>query len=191
MEKKTDLRIQRTYKLLTDSLLTLLTEKKFEEIQVTEICERAMVRRATFYKHFGDKFELFTYMIKDIQDKFDKNNTLKYDARRPQAYYIDMISQTFDFLEQNKVMVTSIMNSTAAHILVDLLSEQIEFDVRTRLREAQKYGSIFPSSPEYLAPLFTGALIYMVKWWTLHDWKPEKNIIIGETVGILKIIQMF
>jgi len=87
MEKKLDLRVQRTYKLLTNALVELLSEKNFEEIQVAEICERAMIRRATFYKHFGDKFELFTYFIKDIQNEFDKNNSIEYDSGHPQTYY--------------------------------------------------------------------------------------------------------
>lgn len=187
MEKKMDLRVQRTYKLLTDSLIALLMEKKFEEIQVAEICERAMIRRATFYKHFGDKYELFTYMVKDIQQTFDKNNAVKYDAGRPQTYYLGMIAQTLNFLEQNKAMVTSVINSSAAHILIDLLSDQIEFDVRIKLTADEKRGAVLPSSPEYLAPVFTGALIYTCKRWILHDWKPEKEVILKEALKIWRI----
>ena len=59
MEKPLDLRIQKTYQSLIGAFLQLLKEKPFETITVHEICDMAMVRRATFYKHFGDKYEFF------------------------------------------------------------------------------------------------------------------------------------
>ena len=188
MEKKIYPRIIRTYKLLTDSLMELLSEKKFEDIQVAEICERATIRRATFYKHFGDKYELFTYMIKEIQEEFDKNNAMDYDANRPQTYYISMISQTFTFVEQNKVMITSIVNSSACHILMDLLAEQIELDARAKLKADEKRGAVLPGNPDYLAPILAGALTYMARWWVLHDWRPDKEKIINESIRLLKIM---
>lgn len=53
-----DLRVQRTRKLLWEALLGLLAEKPFEQIQVDELCRRAMVHRTTFYKHYRDKRDL-------------------------------------------------------------------------------------------------------------------------------------
>lgn len=43
MEEKVDLRIQRTYKLLTDALVAMLSEQQFEDISVRVLCQRAMV----------------------------------------------------------------------------------------------------------------------------------------------------
>ena len=63
MEKKVDLRILKTHKALCETFSTLLEEKKFEEITVNELCQRAMVRRATFYKHFADKYEYFASLV--------------------------------------------------------------------------------------------------------------------------------
>ena len=61
MEPKLDLRIQKTYLSLHNAFTELLEEKKFEEFTVNELCERAMIRRNTFYKHFADKYEYFTF----------------------------------------------------------------------------------------------------------------------------------
>ena len=60
---KEDLRVVRTKKLLTDSLKNLLQEKSFDKITVNDICERAMVHRATFYNHFNDKTDLVNYIF--------------------------------------------------------------------------------------------------------------------------------
>ena len=72
---KQDLRITKTYRALTEAFFELLSQKKFEDITVNEICNRAVVRRATFYKHFGDKFEFFVFS----HDKsFFPNKTYKF-----------------------------------------------------------------------------------------------------------------
>ena len=70
MEQKTDLRILRTYRSLNEAFTGLMEEKRFEDITVGELCERAMIRRTTFYKHFADKYEYFTFYIKEMRESF-------------------------------------------------------------------------------------------------------------------------
>jgi AcrR family transcriptional regulator len=57
-EQKIDMRIRRTRKLLWEALMALLEEKRLEQITVQDICDRAMVHRTTFYKHYEDKYDL-------------------------------------------------------------------------------------------------------------------------------------
>ena len=76
MEKPLDLRVLKTRKALTAALYSLLCEKSMDNITVTELCERAVVRKATFYKHFGDKNELLTYMIQELQRLALEENTI-------------------------------------------------------------------------------------------------------------------
>ena len=188
MEDKTDLRIRRTYKLLTDALVEMLSEQHFEDITVRDLCQRAMVRPATFYKHFGDKFELFTFLVKEMQRKFREESQIKSDPKRPQTYYVGIIERTLDFLEQNKAMVTSVLNSTASPILIDLMSDQIEHEALIEFKADERRGAILPGKPMLMAPLFTGALVYLAKWWVLHDWSMPKEQIVKECASILKIM---
>ncbi len=60
-----DLRVRRTYKFLWAALIDLMAESDFESISVTDICERAMVHRTTFYKHYEDKYGLLFHGIQD------------------------------------------------------------------------------------------------------------------------------
>ncbi|WP_366344632.1 TetR/AcrR family transcriptional regulator [Paenibacillus amylolyticus] len=70
-EKKLDLRVARTHKLLITAFRDLLSEqgKLFSNITINEICDKAMVHRTTFYKHFEDKFALLsatlTWVLQD------------------------------------------------------------------------------------------------------------------------------
>lgn len=69
-EKKEDLRVKRTRKLLSQALLSLIEHHSFHSISVKEICEEAMVHRATFYTHFNDKYDLLAYSLKEIAEEF-------------------------------------------------------------------------------------------------------------------------
>ena len=48
MEEKTDLRIRKPYKALCDAFVTILEKKRFDDLTVNELCDEAMIRRATF-----------------------------------------------------------------------------------------------------------------------------------------------
>ena len=46
---KEDLRVKKTKRALTLAFIELLKVKHFEDITINELCEKAEIRRATFY----------------------------------------------------------------------------------------------------------------------------------------------
>ena len=75
--KKEDKRIAKTNQLLKSTLITLLDEESFEEITITQLCDRANVSRITFYSHYTDKYEL----VEDIFNDMIKIGTEDYQRR--------------------------------------------------------------------------------------------------------------
>jgi AcrR family transcriptional regulator len=67
--EKEDLRIRRTRATLYRAVLELIKKQSFESITVKQICEHAMVNRATFYKHFLDKYHLLSEAIKELTNQ--------------------------------------------------------------------------------------------------------------------------
>jgi AcrR family transcriptional regulator len=57
--KKTDRRASRTRRALSDALIGLILEKRYNAITVQDVIDRANVSRSTFYAHFRDKEDLF------------------------------------------------------------------------------------------------------------------------------------
>src|SRR5512142_2760258 len=53
-----DLRVQRTRNLIAEALIELTIQKGFAAVTVQDIVRRAGINRATFYRHFQDKFDL-------------------------------------------------------------------------------------------------------------------------------------
>lgn len=180
MEKPLDLRIQKTYKALIDAFLQLLQTKRFENITINELCELAMVRRATFYKHFADKYEFFTFFVQWIQNEFRNRFAHKEQDRNGVSPYIDIIRFALDFLDENETLVHSVMESNAFPLLLDLISEQIILDVKERLQTDQNNGKELLLSPELMAFSYTGALLNILRWWIGHKNQMSKEEIVAQ-----------
>ena len=93
----TDLRIQKTYAALTRAFTNLLKTKSFEQVTVKELCDAAIVRTATFYNHFSDKYEFADFIIRDMLQRYHRDNA---DLSRlsGHAYYESLISGAFSLL---------------------------------------------------------------------------------------------
>ena len=176
MEKKLDLRVQKTRAALTSSLYSLLCEKGLNEITVTELCDRAMVRKATFYKHFADKSELLAYMIQDLQRVAYEQNTLGYDESVPMSFYTGVFRYFMDFLEGNERLVTSILKSSASSGVLDIVSEQIRRDI-SRHMKTESDATIAQSSA-MLAAMYTGAIVSCGRWWIMQKNRPDKEQVV-------------
>jgi AcrR family transcriptional regulator len=65
-EEKLDPRVKRTRSLILQAFSDLLAEKQFESISVQDVTAKAEINRATFYKHFVDKYALLDYAISQM-----------------------------------------------------------------------------------------------------------------------------
>ena len=72
MDKREDRRVSMTKRLLKDAMTELLREKDIYHIAVRELCDKADVNRTTFYKHYGNQFDLLTEMENDLLRVFEK-----------------------------------------------------------------------------------------------------------------------
>lgn len=172
MEKAQDLRIIKTHMALSKAFLEMLKEKRFEEITINELCERAMVRRATFYKHFADKYEFFSFFVNEIQKQFEAENLALQTEINPRTYCLSMTRKLVEFLVANSDVVNCIINSNMASVLLDLLSEQISATLKSHLKESIELGYQLPASPDILATFYAGGLLRV-----LHRWLTQKRTI--------------
>jgi len=77
--ERTDPRVLRTRKLIEDAFLAVLNEKGFEELSIQDVAAGAGINRATFYAHYGDKYDL---MADSIRKSFTEELTQKDLLRR-------------------------------------------------------------------------------------------------------------
>jgi AcrR family transcriptional regulator len=62
-------KIKRTEIMLQEALISLISEKGFDAVTVGDIADRAMVNRATFYRHYVDKYALVTVIFENAIKK--------------------------------------------------------------------------------------------------------------------------
>ena len=167
MEKKTDLRILKTHNALCEAFFQLLQEKKFEEVTVNELCERAMVRRATFYKHFADKYEFFAFFLRTIQERFmeKSKNYNKNEEDAPYSYCSFLLKQSIDLIKEHQKIVDSVMKSSVASTLLDIVSDEIYRNVLLNIKDDIRNGLHFSASPEIMASFYTGGIVRLLKYW--------------------------
>ena len=66
-----DLRVQRTHKLILDALIELTIEKGFSSVTISDITKRAKINRATFYRHYQNKFDLLDKYAQAVYELLD------------------------------------------------------------------------------------------------------------------------
>lgn len=66
-----DRRVQRTRKLIQQALIELTIQKGFAAVTVRDIAEYAGINRATFYRHFQDKFDLIDQYGQEVYQLLD------------------------------------------------------------------------------------------------------------------------
>lgn len=157
MEEKMDLRIKKTYLALHNAFDALLEEKRFDELTVNELCDRAMIRRTTFYKHFADKYEYYAFYIKEVVATFQDRLAPDVAEGEIQEYLMHMSREMIRFMKQHDRLVQNIKESSMSPILLSILLDQISFDVAQVLRRADT-TAMDKTQIEGVAAFYAGGL---------------------------------
>lgn len=156
MEKKIDLRLQKTYQSLNLAFTELLDEKRFEELTVGELCDRAAIRRTTFYKHFADKYDYFAFYLREML------STLQHHLPRdiaPSAAFVHMCRELLVFLHLHSRMVSNIRGSSMFPLLLDILLDQFTQDVIGLLQRVHPEAAREPGKLEGIAAFYVGGMV--------------------------------
>ena len=92
LERKTDLRVLKTRKVIKDTFKQMICEMDASRIQVKELCDRAMIHRKTFYLHYTCIEALYADVLQELSAGY-------YDM-------IDSIPADAPFYEVNRVFFT-------------------------------------------------------------------------------------
>ena len=189
MAYKEDARVVKTKNKLLSSFKELLSERSFENITVQEICEMADVKRATFYKHFDDKYAFLKYLVGSLRDTFDAKlpTSIKPDATAD--YYVEYLRAIVNFLLENEAMVENIMESEVFLRLVEIIKEKNYEDTCERLAESVADGMTLPASVETVASMMTGAVASAILRWFKTGKSLPVEALIDEIASVIKSMQ--
>lgn len=172
-----DLRVERTYRSLSNEFMRLMTQKSFEDISVAELCKGAMIRRTTFYKHFADKNEFLIFFMHEVRDDFARQ--IEHKSNKDEDAIensVNMLRQTLKFLSAHGDLVDNALSSQSAPMLLDAMGDVMMVDMTRRLKEEAakrdaslnspgKTAGFGTCDPEMLATFITGGLVKMLRAW--------------------------
>lgn len=176
MNKKDDLRVIKTRKLIYQTLLELMKEKTFEEIKVSDICSRAMINRSTFYAHYEDKYELLVDFLSNLKEEFahELNESCKENLSI-REYYIRLISLFLDHIDSKRDVYNSIMVNNRSSIMMDILLSVVNDDILKRFKE----NDINLKVPtEVISKFYLGGVINIGMEWLSNSNKYTKEEIL-------------
>jgi AcrR family transcriptional regulator len=97
--------VRYTRQVIRESFLRILKGKPIQKITVTEICGRAQVNRATFYRHYRSPYDL----LEQIQDDLYGEMTVKVIERMRQDVNA-LERQAFDLIRDNVDLCSILMS---------------------------------------------------------------------------------
>ena len=164
---------RRTRQLLRDAFVTLLKEKRYEDVSVQDIIERADMARSTFYVHYVDKEDLLVGRWGVFASNLGAHaDGLKHEENKGHSIlstlgWFHHIQAQSDLL---KIIAKDPAMDLAMKTLHGILLEDMQMRLQSHLPET---ASIPPSLViEYLA----GSLMTLLKWWVKQgmSYPPER-----------------
>ena len=162
-----DRRVRRTRKLLGNALLELVQEKKFEQITIQDITDRADLNRATFYLHYGSKEELLADSLVSYFDALVEQITPltleKPIWENPAADGI-VFAHVAEHAELYRVLLGENGMGYVINRIIDYIAQFSELQLRAGLGEEETYVPI-----EIMARHVAGSLYALITWWLMND----------------------
>jgi AcrR family transcriptional regulator len=162
-----DRRIKHTRDSLGDALVALITERKFEDITVQDVLDRAGVGRSTFYVHFRDKEDLF---LSDVEEFFElmANGIKQYD---PNSKRLLPAQELFTHLQDVREFYLSLIRSGKAKEVETLGRGIFARSIEERLRAIGVKMDDAQRSAQ--AHALAGSFFSLLEWWVNKGMKED------------------
>ena len=181
---KEDLRVRKTKKALSDAFISLLQEKRFEEITINELCEKAEIRRATFYKHYTDKFHFLARFTRSLRDQFDVSF---WDSDKPDTtpeYYVEYVRNAIKYIDKHDDVVSNILKSDLFPTMMTVIIEQNYRDTKEHLERSVAAGMQLQAPVETAAAMLAGGVATSLYIWLLSG-KKKSGDELAEEIGAM------
>ena len=147
---------QRSQRAIADAFLSLIQERAFEDISVTEICKRADVVRKTFYNRFPSKDAVVRFLIDDFTGSLESMVDLTQMSIR------EMLMIAFRSVLENRRMLLLFYDRGLFRFAHKSISAYIESsDLLASLSQREADEKVYP----YIAAQISAGLISVIETW--------------------------
>jgi AcrR family transcriptional regulator len=159
---KTDRRSQRTQRAIHEALMALMQEKRYDDITVQDIINRADVGRSTFYAHFQDKENLMIsglMRLMQILSEMVAVPTTTGEAR------LLPTQELFEHVQEHQNLFRGMVRGRGFELFFEkgqeYWSQKLIADLQDRLPKGQQPAVPLPVLAQFIA----GTFVTMLRWW--------------------------
>ena len=166
---KTDKRVLRTYDSLFNALLQLLSQKSFDDISISEICDSAEIHRATFYKHFSNKQDFLNACFREKLKSVSLNVSDEYyNSVSLKESFLNTFEQVITFIEENIDVFSVISQKECSYPFNIAITESICDFISSRLSKRKDLAEKLGNKIGIVSSYYAGATVGLAKWWIDH-----------------------
>lgn len=163
------------------AVIELMIEKKFDQITIQDISDRADVSRRTIYLHYMDKFDLLDKLIEEhIGDLRELCDSAGNDAE-----YRDMGLLWFEYFESHYLFFSAMLGSRGGPYFRNRLLEFFLQELKNKENDWPQGSNPGLKDGEDVDIQFLGAaLVGVVEWW-FKNGKPYPPSFMAQRMGAL------
>lgn len=171
-----DPRATRTRQLITSAFDELIATKNFDQITVKDITNLATINRATFYRHFLDKYELVDIMLSEKIDKVMEININCLEELNEK-----MIVKMFQSLSQIQKCL-----HTKCRLNHETFAQMVEEKIKEKLSVIVIH--VVQTANHLKATMFSWALYGAFVEWKIESKETIEEFAKGASKSLLQII---
>lgn len=159
-----DRRTRYTQSIIKETLIELLKTKDIKKITVSEICEKADINRATFYRYYLDVYDLLEKIEEDLVEE------LKLATEEDADYTVSTFAKALlTSFAQNKDLakVLFFTNNNSVYFLNDITSLAYE---KCKIKWQRDIPNLPEEDIEYAASFIFNGALGIVHYWILNDF---------------------
>ena len=165
----------RTQTLIKDAFIDLLKEKPFLSITIDNICEKAMIHRSTFYRHYEDKYVLFSDVSTAIAvSLFEQTN---------QGLNVEhqLFEEIIEYIDANRALF---FNITSKNNSLELYEKLIQIGARDLYENSMKFNDSVSKKiqnsdyPNVLCEFYCSGFFEIIKKWVNNEYPFSKEELI-------------
>lgn len=128
-----------------------------------DLCNKAMVNRATFYAHFEDKYHLLTFALEELKDDLYKKFTKDTKFTTPTETLNSMIMMAVDFFFDKHNHIANIIRFNRNGKVISTIQDSIAHSIKYQL---SKYKDTYEIKMplQILSTFVAGGMINTVLW---------------------------
>lgn len=144
----------KTAKTILDSFNRLIVENDFHKITVDMIMKAAEVSRATFYRHFKDKYDVMNANFKNLLDY--------YVSPKRSSNYRDLCYHLFEYGQANLPVFKKAMESTGFNSFSNFVYEYA-YQTALEITRQNRNGEGFTPVEQLQADVFCNGICAVYK----------------------------